>query len=415
MLVFKFGGASVKDAIEIRKIPAILNRYNEKLFIVISAMGKTTNKLEILIEMYFNRNSNVLNQFQEIKEFHFNIVKDLFPDDDVVEDKVIRIFDALENKLKSEPTNDYDFEYDQIVHFGEMLSTTIISLYLNKVGKKNEWIDIRNVFCTNSKYRDATVNFMESSKRLSKIDISKSDVYITQGFIGSNKDGITTTLGREGSDYSGAILAYLLNADNLTVWKDVEGILTADPQWRENTIKLDTISYKEAIELAFYGAKVIHPKTIKPLQNKNIPLYVKSFLNPEEEGTVISDSELISPMESVFIRKENQVLLSIIPKDFSFVAEDNMSSIFSILAEFNIKVNLMLNSAVSFSLCLDYNKTKFESILMKLQKEFNVRYNLNLELITIRHYTKDAINEIINNRKILLEQRSRNTIQFILD
>ena len=416
MLVFKFGGASVKNAEAIKKIPEILQKYNERLCIVISAMDKTTNKLEILVDQYVNQKNGTNEHFNIIKAFHFDIATKLFGEDIEAIETVESFFKQLYNKLNTKPSNNYDFEYDQIVPYGELLSTIIISLYLNKVGFKNKWVDAREIFITNHKHRDATVNFDLSLKKIVEKEILfQNNVTVTQGFIGSYNNEISTTLGREGSDYSGAVLAYLLNADSLIVWKDVDGILTADPQWRKDTLKLNTISYKEAIELAFFGAKVIHPKTIKPLQNKNIPLYVKSFLNPDGNGTLISDSESISPLNPVFIRKENQVLLSIIPKDFSFVAEDNLSEIFSVLAENGIKVNLMQNSAVSFSLCFDYDQKKFEAVLLKLKQDFNIRYNLNLELITIRHYNNEAVQEIVDKRRIILEQRSRNTIQFILD
>lgn len=416
MLVFKFGGASVKNADAIRRIPEILKSYSEKLVVVVSAMDKTTNNMELLVEHFMNESLELKDQFDKIKNFHLNITNDLFKPQEKSHKIINELIDLLELRIKVKPSENYDFEYDQIVPFGELLSTTIINEYLNKIGIESAWLDIRNLFVTNSKHRDATVNFKLSQEKLNDIEqIQNSNIVITQGFIGSTVKGDTSTLGREGSDYTGAVLAYLFNAKSLTVWKDVEGILTADPQWKSNTIKLETISYKEAIELAFFGAKVIHPKTIKPLQNKKIPLYVKSFLNPELEGTIINDSEVIFPLTPVYIRKEKQVLVSIIPKDFSFIAEENMSEIFSVLAEENLKVNLMQNSAVSFSVCMDYIKPRFQNLITQLSKNFNIRYNLNLELITIRHYNDEAIAEMIDNRNVILEQRSRNTIQFVLD
>lgn len=416
MQVYKFGGASVKSAEAIKKIPAILQQANHKLCIVVSAMDKTTNNLELLVELYFHQKPGLVTHLKVIKAFHFSIVNELFKSDLNAVKRIEEIFDELESRINIAPSGNFDFEYDQIVSYGEILSTSIISLYLKASGINTFWLDAREILITNKKHRDATVNFSISLNEIeARKSIFDSNIVVTQGFIGKSEDGSTTTLGREGSDYSGSVLAYLLNAESLTVWKDVEGILTADPTWKSNTIKLDTISYKEAIELAFFGAKVIHPKTIKPLQNKQIPLYVKSFLNPNLEGTIIGSTESISPLNPVFIRKQNQVLLSIIPKDFSFVAEDNFSEIFSVIAECNIKVNLMQNSAVSFSLCVDYDQRKFQAAVMKLKHNFNIRYNLNLELITIRHYNTDAINEIIGERKVILEQRSRNTIQFIID
>lgn len=416
MLVFKFGGASIRNAKSIRAIPGILKKFPGKMAIVISAIDKTTNKLEVLTDLYMNKSTKLSDYFEKIKQFHLQIAIELFNNNNEKVVFIEKILDQLETKLRVVPTNNYDYEYDQLVPFGEMLSTTIISVYLNEVGIPNKWLDIREIFVTSSKHRDATVDFKLSKEKINKQkEIFDYNLVITQGFIGATESGISTTLGREGSDYTGAVLAYLLEAESLTVWKDVEGIMNADPQWRNKTIRLEEVSYKEAIELAFFGAKVIHPKTIKPLQNKNIPLYVKSFLNPEMQGTIIGLSELITPLHPVFIRKQNQVLLSIIPRDFSFVAEDNLKQIFSILTDTNVKVNLMQNAAVSFSLCLDYEKAKFEKAIVQLNKDFNFRYNTNLELITIRHYDQYAINEVVEDRNILLEQRTRNTVQFVLD
>lgn len=415
MQVFKFGGASVKDAEAVKRIPQILEEFNDNLCIVISAIDKTTNNLERLLDLYYNGSDELISHFSAIKKFHFKIIEGLFVKGHTIYNDVEEVFKKLEEKITSVFSGNYDFEYDQIVPFGEILSTYIINEYLRSVNISSEWFDIREVLITNNKHRDATVNFSMSEKLIKgKIQFNRSKVFVTQGFIGATKDGVSTTLGREGSDYTASVLAYILNAKKVIVWKDVDGIMTADPKWRSRVEVLPELSYKEAIELAFYGAKVIHPKTIKPLQNKNIPLFVKSFLNPKGKGTKIWNDVSIYIKHPIYIQKDNQVLLSISPKDFSFIAEDNLSTIFSVISSSSIKCNLMQNSAVSFSMCIDYNQDKFNLAYNELKRKFNVLYNPNVELITIRHYNDNAVAEIIKNRNVLLEQRSRNTIQFVL-
>ena len=417
MLVIKFGGASVKNAKEIENLKNILLRYyeNKKLVIVISAMGKITNALEKLVEQYFH-NKDFNNHLTDIKNFHISIIKNLFSEKTGFFLKNINIiFNDLENSLKTPPSLCYDFEYDKIVHFGEILSTKIISLYLNYSEIKNQWIDARKIIKTNNTYRNAKIDWDLSTYFCKKtLDFTKNNFFITQGFIGSTSINLTTTLGREGSDYTGAILAYILNAETFTVWKDVDGILNADPKIFQDTKKIDKLSYQEIIELAYFGAKVIHPKTIKPLENKQIPLIVKSFLYPEKEGTVINKNENLKINFPIFIVKNKQILISVSSKDFSFMEENNLSQIFSIFWKMGIKINLMQKTALTFSVCINYPERKFEKLIQNLQKDFKVKYNENLELITIRHYTKNAINEIIKNRKIYIEDRNRLTIRFVM-
>ena len=424
MIIFKFGGASVKDADAVRQLSHIVkSNCDEKLIIVVSAMDKITNALERLINSYFNQLSDIDSIFNEIKQFHFNIIDGLFNDnkedffcvDDFKQD-IDNDFIKLSEKISKAPSSDYDFEYDRIINFGEIFSSKIVSAYLNFTNIKNKWIDIRDCLKTDNNYREAKVDWDISTPLISKcFNFSDNiNIYLTQGFIASSVTGAASSLGREGSDYTASILAYILNAKSISVWKDVPGFLNADPKWFAKTKKLNEISYQEAIELAFYGAKIIHPKTIKPIQNKSIPLYVKSFFNPEDEGTVIHSIDNRFKLVPVYIRKQNQVLLSISPLDFSFIIEENISKIFALFAKYKIKVNLIQNSAISLSVCISNNTSKFGQLINDLNKDYKVLYNKNAELITIRHYNDDAVNKVIKNKKILLEQKSRNTARFVL-
>lgn len=418
MQVFKFGGASVKDANAVKNVAAILKRYEGKqLVVVISAMGKITNALERLVDAYFYKKENAESVLEEIKAFHLNIVGELFPD------KSHPFYNDLENTfveiqwaIEDEPTGTYNFEYDQIVSMGEVISTKIISAYLNEIGIKNKWMDARGLVQTDNTYREGKVDF-ELTESLVKKElipaVNANNIVITQGFLGGTSENFTTTLGREGSDYTAAILAYCINAENVTIWKDVPGVLNADPKWFDNTVKISELTYQDAIELTYYGATVIHPKTIKPLQNKGIPLYVRSFLNHDEEGTVVKETGRKLPIPS-FIFKINQVLISLQAKDFSFIAEDNLSSIFEVFYKHGVKIHMMQLSAINFSVCTDNDAQKIPALIAELQNEFKVLYNENLELCTIRYYDQSTLDRVCINKQILLEQKSRYTAQMVL-
>ena len=413
MLVFKFGGASVKDSKSVTNVAKILREYSsEKLLVVISAMGKTTNLLEsILATESEEKRSSLLLQF---KNFHLDIAKSLSITDDFknfIEERVQHIIGFLEaNKEEF-------FRYDEIVSQGELASTYLIHLFLINEGFESHWLDAREIIKTQEDHKTTQVNWEESSIQIksSKASSKNQKLIITQGFIGSNKKNETTTLGREGSDFSAAIFAHLLDAESVTVWKDVPGMLNADPRKFQNTIKLNQISYREAIELAYYGASVIHPKTVKPLQNKKIPLYIKSFIDPREEGTVITDGVDMIPLVPSFISKREQILVSFTPRDFSFIGEKELSEIFKVLSDHKIAVNLMQNSAISFSIVFNQARQDLESIRQSLDLKFSIRFNKGLELLTIRHYNEPIIKELTNGRNLLLEQRSRNTVRLIMD
>ena len=421
MKVFKFGGASVKDADAVRNVARVMKLFpEENIAVVISAMGKTTNALEGLTRSYFSQDGEAFNHLEKVKAFHDNILKDLFPDTKhPVYTEVNNAFVEIEWAIEDEPTGSYSYEYDQIVSVGEMISTRIVSAYLNDQGLVNKWVDVRDVIKTDNNYREGKVDWELTQKlaeRMWKPHFEKEErgVIITQGFIGVTSENFSTTLGREGSDYSAAILAFTLGAEDVTIWKDVPGVLNADPKWFDGTVKLNEISYREAIELAYYGATVIHPKTIKPLQNKRIPLYVRSFLNPEEEGTKINENTSEDSLIPSFIFKVDQVLVSISPKDFSFVDEENLGSIFALFAEHKVKVNTMQNSAINFSVVMDAQPERFPNLLKSLQESFQVKYNENLELVTIRHYDQATIDRVSEGKKKLLEQRTRNTVRILM-
>ena len=417
MIVFKFGGASVKNADAIKNLVNIVQQYKkDQLIIVVSAMGKITNALEKLCNQYCENNIDFIDTFNEISDYHFAIVDELFESQcHQTSKQVYLLFEKLREYLHNQPSGNYDYDYDQIISFGELVSSAIVAGYLNDQGIANQWIDITTCLKTDETYREAKVDWEESNSLImNTFNFNQNKFFLTQGFIGSAKNGNRTTLGREGSDYTAAILAYAMNAEKVVIWKDVVGVLNADPRLNENAVKLDEISYQEAIELAYYGAQVIHPKTIKPLHNKNIPLYVKSFIVPNESGTLIRNFDKPLDLMPIFIVKKQQVLISISPKDFSFIVEENISSIFALFAKLRIKVNLMQNSAISFSVSIDNDTHKLSILIKELQKDYKVLYNENLELITIRHYTKQAIAEIIGNRKVLVEQKSRRTARYVV-
>ena len=412
--VFKFGGASVKDAGSVKNLVTVLKKFpNQKIVVVVSAMGKTTNTLEKLTDAYFFKKGNVKSVIEEIKKYHLDIIRNLFSDSvHPVYGEVQTVFTELESKLSKAPSDSYNKEYDQIVSVGEIISSKIVNAYLNESGVKNNWLDIREVIKTDNTYREGNVDW-ELTEKMVGILNPNQHITITQGFLGCTPDNFTTTLGREGSDYTASILAYCTNAESVTIWKDVPGVMNADPKWFDETKLIDQMSYQDAIELAYYGATVIHPKTIKPLQNKKIPLYVKSFLQPQEKGTVINDQRSQLPIPC-FIFKVNQILLSISPKDFSFIVEENFSDIFKIFAEHQVKINVMQNSAISFSVCTDNDERKIPDLIKTLQKNFRVLYNDHLELITIRYYNQPTIDRVCIGKKIFLEHKSRYTVQLVV-
>lgn len=415
MIVFKFGGASVNSAPAVRNMAAIVSRHwaDKKTVVVVSAMGKTTNMLEQLVT-----NDRITVEqgamLQRIRDYHYAIVHELFPD------KTHPIYSALDTlfaQLQAQvslPATDYNFDYSQTVCYGELVSSTIISHYLNHIGLKNRWVDIRRIIRTDNQYREGIVDFATTQRLSASLNEGDDRLIVTQGFIAGSADGHTSTLGREGSDYSASILSYCLGAESMTIWKDVPGFLNADPKYFPDTVKIEQIPYNEAIELAYYGASVIHPKTVKPIQNKNIRLYIKSFLDPDAPGSVVGPYDTIQPLTPLYIFKNNQTLLSILPKDFSFIAEDNLQTIFAALARLNIRVNLMQNTALSFSLCIDDNPMLLSQLRDQLQHQFHLRYNQGLQLITIRYYTQHIIDHIVGSRTILLQQRTRTTTQLII-
>ncbi|MCL3779758.1 aspartate kinase [Prolixibacteraceae bacterium JC049] len=414
MKVFKFGGASVKDADGVRNLACILNRFSDDIVVVVSAMGKTTNAMEVIVKNYFEQDDTVWSKFEEVKGNHLAICNALF-ENNTTPSSVLSLFEQLEAKLKTEPSVNFDYEYDQIVCFGELLSTTIISEYLNTFHTATQWIDIRKCLKTDGIHRDANINWQLSQQFIYEtFNFKNQKRFITQGFLGATTANITTTLGREGSDFTAAIIANILDAEAAVIWKDVPGILNADPQYFEATKKLDEISYKEAIEMTFSGAKVIHPKTLKPLENKNIPLHVKSFIEPEKEGTIIKELEGVQKLMPIFILKQDQVLLTASPKDLSFMQEEAISQLFSILAQFRVKVNLVQHSAISFSIAIDKPERNFEALVEALANEFEVKYNEQLDLITIRYYDEESIDQITKDRSVFVEQKTRNTGRFLL-
>jgi aspartate kinase len=417
MRVFKFGGASVKDAEGVKNLASIVLGSEGKLVIVVSAMGKMTNALEELIRYYFKKDDKKWEQLEVIKNFHNHILDDLFDSTDEVFSEIDSLYFRMEDRMDRTPSHDYDFEYDQLIGYGELISTKIISAYLNKVGVKNKWIDIRFYLKTNDRWREASVDW-KLSDELVKNTFTFDDevVYITQGFIGATLSDLTTTLGREGSDYTAAILGSILKAEKVEIWKDVPGILNADPQYFSNPVKIDEMSYREAIELTFFGAKVIHPKTIKPLYNSKIPLHVRSFLDPSSTGTIIGpeqEKEYSNPIP-VFVMKVKQVLITLSQPDFSFMDEESLAWVFKIFYSLDMKINLIQLSALNLSVSIDVPEHGVLELIEKLAEQFEVRYNDGLSLITIRHYTPEAIEKEIGQRRVYVEQRTRRIARFLV-
>jgi aspartate kinase len=419
LLVFKFGGASVKDASAISNVVAILERYNtQNILLVVSAMGKTTNNLEHAFEAFIEKDAQAFKtRVETIKKYHISIVDSLFEHNTPLREEIESIFNQVENYYNQDLSKPRAQLYDGFISFGELLSSKILQFKINADLKISKWLDARKHILTDSLYQKANVNWpatIASMRETCIPELEKYTILVTQGFIAANESGETTTLGREGSDYTAGIFAHALESDSVTIWKDVPGMLNADPKFFEDTIKLDRISFREAIELSYYGASVIHPKTLKPLQNKKIPLLVKSFTDPGAPGTIIDVDTSNDHMVPSFIFKKNQVLFSITPKDFSFLIEANLSDIFSKLSLAKVEINIMQNSALSFSFLIDHDTNKIESILNLLSSHYEVKYNTNLELVTVRHYDKKTNEFVCKDKKILLQQSTRKTARFVL-
>ena len=415
MKVFKFGGASVKDAQGVKNVVNVLNEVGyENTLVVISAMGKTTNAMEAIVDAYFNDDDSLSNALQSVIEYHQNILKELFETNQhPIFNSVKVLFSEVQGFLTWNKSPNYNFVYDQVVGYGELVSTKIVSAYLTEMGVKNNWLDVREFIKTNNSYRDTVVDWEKTQQNISKT-VNQKVLNITQGFLGSDDNNFTTTLGREGSDYTAAIFAYCLNADSVTIWKDVPGVLNADPRHFEETQLLHNISYREAIELAFYGASVIHPKTLQPLQGKEIPLHVKSFLKPKDKGTTVGKGVGIEPFVPCYIVKKNQVLIKLSSLDFSFIVENSISELFKLFYEYKIKVDLIQNSAISFSVCVDNKFGRLDELLNLLKSRFKVVCHEDVSLFTIRHFDEKAIETVINGYEILLEQRGKETLQLVV-
>lgn len=415
MKIFKFGGASIKDALGVKNVANILQQEGaSNCLLVISAMGKMTNAFENIVNSYVNNDQEKLVESIDFTiNYHTKIINDLFQDEHVIHQNITILFGEMIHFLAKNIAKEYDYLYDQIVCYGELLSTTIVSEYLTDIGVTNTWKDVRKLVITDALHRDATLNWLET-EQLIKTQIDSSKLTIVQGFIGGNSNGNTTTLGREGSDYTAAIFAYCLDAKNVTIWKDVLGVLNADPREFKETQLLNQISYEETIEMAFYGASVIHPKTIKPIQNKQIPLYVRSFNDLNSPGTKVSSGITIEPIVPCFIVKKNQVLVSISTRDFSFMVEDNISDIFKLLHTYQLRVNLIQNSAISFSVCVDNSFNHFDQFYDEIKLVFKASFIKGVDLYTVRHFTNNSLNKIYNLGRSILSQINKNTAQIII-
>ena len=415
MRIFKFGGASVKDGEGVRNLVKVLGEVgHENTLLVISAMGKTTNSMEAVVNAYFEDKQGLPGAIQEVITYHNKILNDLFENlGHPIYGKIKVLFDEVQGFLAWNKSPKYNFVYDQVVGYGELVSTAIVSEYLNEAGVINTLLDVRNLIKTDSSYRDTTVNWEKTQQHVQQL-VDRKKLNITQGFLGSDDNNFTTTLGREGSDYTAAILAYCLNADSVTIWKDVPGVLNADPRYFKETQLLNKISYLEAIELAFYGASVIHPKTLQPLQQKEIPLHVKSFLSPLDAGTTVGKGIRIDPEVPCFIVKKNQVLMKLSSLDFSFIVEDSISELFKMLHDHKMKVDLIQNSAISFSVCVDNRFGRLEELLALLKGRFKVVHHEGVSLYTIRHFTNESIEGLLNGHDVLLEQRGKETLQLVV-
>jgi aspartate kinase len=412
MKIYKFGGASVKDAESVKNVAKVLQLHGfEGCLFVVSAMGKTTNALEKVIELYLKKD-DYLSEIEKIKSYHIDISRDLFPKNHSIFSEIFAFFDDVDLFLKKNKSPNYNFIYDQIVSCGEMVSSKILSEYLNEIQFKNQWLDARDYIKTDNSYREGVVNWAKTEENI--LALNPNICYVTQGFISSDEDNFTVTLGREGSDYSAAIFAYCLNAESVTIWKNVPGVMTGDPQKFENVELLSNISYEEAIEMAYYGASVIHPKTLQPLKQKNIPFFVKSFLEPEKPGTKVGNSE-INQSEESYILKENQILMRIATRDFSFIAEEHLSLIFNKLAKNKIKISLMQNSAISLNLCLEDKYGNINDLEKELNEIFNTEITKNVSLFTVRNAKLENLDRFYKNKKVFLEQISKQIVQIIIE
>lgn len=419
MQVYKFGGASVKDADAVRNVTAILkeNNFNEKV-VVISAMGKTTNAMEDVINQYYSNDAAWEKTLDGVFEKHLEIINALYANkgqDKAVADVKVLV-ENVRKFLKENNSRNYNYIYDQVVSLGEYISTTIVSDYANSIGLKNTLLDVKQVLFTDNAYTEGKVDFKKTEEAIKKkvAELTKTGFVITQGFVGSTPEGFATTLGREGSDYTASIFAYSTDAERMTVWKDVEGIMNADPKEYKEAQFLSEITYHEAIEMTYYGASVIHPKTIKPIQNKNIPLEVRSFVNYSKRGSIISANANTNFLPPIMIWKRQQVLLSFSAKDFSFIAEEHLSKVFATFAENRLRINLMQNAAISFSIAVDFKKEKIENVIEQLQNDFSITRNDNLTLLTIRHYNQGIIDKLTKDKDILVRQIARTTIQLLM-
>ncbi|MCZ4318321.1 aspartate kinase [Aequorivita viscosa] len=416
MKIFKFGGASTKDAENVKNVVSVINQTGEKnLVIVISAMGKITNALEEVVNNYFSETTAIKNSLNTVYNFHYEILTELFPTTShSAFIQLDTIFKELKHFLKTNKSKNHAFVYDQVVSYGEVISSTILSEYFSENGIKNNWLDVRKCIITDANYRDAKVDWDRTQQKILK-KVNPQGITVTQGFLGAeNTNNFTTTLGREGSDYTAAIFAYCLNAESVTIWKDVPGVLNADPRYFTKTQLYNHISYREAIELAFYGASVIHPKSLQPLQRKEIPLYVKSFYDPTAPGTCVGKGVVLDPFTSSFILKRDQVLISLSSLDFSFMLEDNIGDVFKLLHECKMKVNLIQNSAISFSVCVNDKFNNLERLLTKLRETFSVKWNENVTLYTIRHFNPTEVKALAHNKNVLLKQESKETVQLVI-
>jgi aspartate kinase len=417
MKVFKFGGASIKDAKSIKNVADIIkNNLKDNPLIIISAAGKTTNALEKVVNEYFNNSGNAFEALEDVKKMHYDIVNELFDaENEDLTAEINDMFVDIEWILEETATGSYDQTYDQIVCLGELVSTKIVSAYLNSIDIQCNWLDVRDCILTDNNYRDANLDWAETSKKIRKTvpPLMNNALVVTQGFLGNTSENFTTTLGREGSDYTAAIFSYCLDATSMTIWKDVAGVLNADPRIFQNATLLKEISYSEAIEMTYYGAQVIHPKTLQPLKSKNIPLFVKSFLEPENEGSIVADKEP-SGYPPVFVVKENQALLNFYSKSFNFVDEYKFSKLFDAFARHRIKVNMTQNTALSFSVCVNHDERKMTALCEELETEYNIEIISDLKLLTIRHGNEKIIEEFTKNRKIYLEEKIRSNVQIIM-
>jgi aspartate kinase len=417
ILVYKFGGASIKDVEGIRNVAGILKQHTgKKIVVVISASGKTTNHLEVVMNTHFNQTDGIEAALAVVKDHHKMLMDGLFSPHDAIYDEVAALYSEISWITAPPRSKDYDFIYDQLVSLGELLSTRIVAAYLNRSELPTQWIDARSIIRTDDTYRESQIDWDVTQENIDtsvKPNLEQGAFVLTQGFIGSTADGYTTTLGREGSDFTAAILSFCLDAEKMIIWKDVEGVLTGDPRLFKNVQKLPWLSYKEAIEMTYYGASVIHPKTIKPLQNKNIPLYVQSFLQPDIDGTYIGpDVEEHYP--PIVILDRNQTLLHIATRDFSFVVEHHMARLFKVFADLRIFINMMRNTAISFTVCVPNIPDRIQRLKEILEDEYSVTVEEDLELLTIRHYEEEVLKSMTKGKIILMEERLRNTVQLVI-